>query len=72
MGWKFWICSVSAVAQHKNLAVLCLHEDEPQYDDGDAVRTVLTPADILYLDEHCPKISSLALDLQRGNGKLVS
>lgn len=69
---KGFICSVSAVGQHRNLSTLCLHEDEPDHDDEDGTRTVLTPADILYLDEHCPKLTSLALDIQKKQGGLVS
>jgi hypothetical protein len=64
-----YICSVEAIAQHKGLEELWLHEDESA--SAAKERRVLTADDLEYLDRECPRLKTLKVDIQRGNDKLV-
>jgi hypothetical protein len=65
-----YICSVEAVAQHKGLEELWLHEDESA--SAAKERRVLTADDLEYLDKECPRLKTLKVDIKRGDDELVS
>lgn len=65
-----YICSVEAVAQHKGLEELWLHEDESA--SAAMERRVLTADDLEYLDRACQKLKILKVDIKRRDDKLVS
>ncbi|KAL4876253.1 hypothetical protein BJY04DRAFT_143447 [Aspergillus karnatakaensis] len=61
---KGYICSVDAIGHHMDMETLFLHEDEPT---GKGIqRRVFTAQELDYLDERCPRLRSLAVDIQRG------
>ncbi|KAH8697537.1 hypothetical protein BGW36DRAFT_461495 [Talaromyces proteolyticus] len=62
-----YLCSVNAVAQHKNISDLCLHMAE--YSEKEIQRRVLTTAELKHLDKHCPKMESLSIDVERSNNE---
>ncbi|KAL3492438.1 hypothetical protein BJX62DRAFT_109393 [Aspergillus germanicus] len=63
-----YICSVEAVAQHKGLEELWLHEDESARAAKE--RSVLTADHLEYLDRECPRLKTLKVDIKRGDDKL--
>ncbi|KAL2784457.1 hypothetical protein BJX66DRAFT_85355 [Aspergillus keveii] len=63
-----YICSVEAVAQHKGLEELWLHEDE--LASAAKERRVLTADDLEYLDKECPRLKTLKVDIKRGDDEL--
>ncbi|KAL2838198.1 hypothetical protein BJX68DRAFT_272691 [Aspergillus pseudodeflectus] len=63
-----YICSVKAIAQHKDLEELWLHEDESAAAGRE--RMVLTVVDLEYLDNECPRLKTLKVDIKRGDDKL--
>ncbi|KAL2820114.1 hypothetical protein BJX63DRAFT_338614 [Aspergillus granulosus] len=65
---KGFICSIDAIAQHKNLETLCLHEDESSR--AGKPRTVLTAEELDYLDRECPDLRILKVDITRGDNKM--
>ncbi|KAL2866230.1 uncharacterized protein BJX67DRAFT_356005 [Aspergillus lucknowensis] len=64
-----YVCSVEAIGNHAGLSTLCLHEDEPG-ERSERQRRVFTAQELDYLDSRCPKLRSLAIDIQRGDNKL--
>ncbi|KAL3440271.1 hypothetical protein BJX65DRAFT_35452 [Aspergillus insuetus] len=63
-----YICAVEAIAQHKGLEYLCLHEDESA--GAGIERMVLTADNLEDLDRACPKLKILTVDIKRSDDKL--
>ncbi|GKZ36763.1 hypothetical protein AbraIFM66950_007960 [Aspergillus brasiliensis] len=62
---KGYICPVEAMAHHRNLSTLCLHEEETASEAKP--RHVLTAEELGQLDADCPKLKSLQIGVKRKN-----
>ncbi|KAL4899098.1 hypothetical protein BDW74DRAFT_184101 [Aspergillus multicolor] len=67
---KGYICVTSAIAHHRNLSTLCLHEDEPRWAGYRNQRRVLTVEELDLLDKQCPELRDLEVDIRRKDGEL--
>ncbi|KAJ5091351.1 hypothetical protein NUU61_006221 [Penicillium alfredii] len=60
-----YFCDMWPIVQHSKLVNLCVHNTEP-WTPGEA-RRVLSVEDLVLLDEHCPNLETLDLDIDRPN-----
>ncbi|PWY80844.1 hypothetical protein BO94DRAFT_496394 [Aspergillus sclerotioniger CBS 115572] len=60
-------CSIEAIANHRNLSTLCLHEDELAHSQ--AQRRAPTAQELEHLDLHCPNLKSLKVCVNRGENQ---
>ncbi|RDW64392.1 uncharacterized protein DSM5745_09803 [Aspergillus mulundensis] len=60
-----YICAIGAIAHHRNLLSLCLHEDESSRAGYRNRRRVLTVEELDLLDKQCPDLRVLEVGIRR-------